>query len=374
MTTNKKVSVKTCRIGELFCGPGGFGHAADMAATGKIYNGTKYKIEHLWANDVDPNACATYAENFKKISPNLKVIPGDIKNVDFDELKNQGDINGLTFGFPCNDFSIVGKQKGLDGHFGPLYKYGIEALETFAPDWFIAENVGGIRSANDGEALFKILRELESTRKVKYKITPHYYKFEEYGVPQKRHRVIIVGINSEIGKTFKVPAPTIRSADNYMKVRDALRGIPGDAENHERTRQSKKVEERLKIILPGNNIWETELPEYLQLKVKGARLSQIYRRLHPEQPAYTITGSGGGGTHVYHHEEFRALTNRERARLQTFDDTFVFKGSKESVRKQIGMAVPPRGVQKIIEAVFMTIEGVEYDSVAPYFDLSDGEE
>ena len=92
--------------------------------------------------------------------------------------------------------------------------------------------------------------------------------------------------------------------------------------------------------MPGENAWNSSLPKHLQLNVKGAKLSQIYRRLYPDRPAYTITGSGGGGTHGYHWSEPRALTNRERARLQTFPDDFVFKGGRGSVRKQIGMAVP----------------------------------
>jgi DNA (cytosine-5)-methyltransferase 1 len=82
------------------------------------------------------------------------------------------------------------------------------------------------------------------------------------------------------------------------------------------------------------------LPKELELNVKGAKISQIYKRLHPEKPSYTVTGSGGGGTHVYHWKENRALTNRERARLQTFPDNFIFHGSKESVRKQIGILKP----------------------------------
>ena len=101
----------------------------------------------------------------------------------------------------------------------------------------------------------------------------------------------------------------------------------------------------------------------MKLNVKGARLSQIYRRLDSKKPAYTITGSGGGGTHVYHWSENRALTNRERARLQTFPDDFVFSGSKESVRKQIGMAVPCDGAQVILEALLKTLEGADYASV-----------
>ena len=89
-------------------------------------------------------------------------------------------------------------------------------------------------------------------------------------------------------------------------------------------------------------------------------MSHIYRRLHPDKPSYTITGSGGG-THVYHWEEHRALTNRERVRLQSFPDWFEFKGPKEQVRKQIGMAVPPEGAKKIFEAILKTFAGIEYD-------------
>ena len=89
-----------------------------------------------------------------------------------------------------------------------------------------------------------------------------------------------------------------------------------------------------------------------------------YRRLDSTKPSYTITGSGGG-THVYHWSENRALTNRERARLQTFPDDFVFYGSKESVRKQVGMAVPCDGAQIILEALLKTLAGQSYESVEP---------
>ena len=82
--------------------------------------------------------------------------------------------------------------------------------------------------------------------------------------------------------------------------------------------------------------------------------------MNPEKPAYTVTGSGGGGTHIYHYSEPRALTNRERARLQTFPDDYLFCGSKESVRKQIGMAVPPKGAAEIFEAILKTFSGEKY--------------
>ena len=139
--------------------------------------------------------------------------------------------------------------------------------------------------------------------------------------------------------------------------------IPKDADNQELTRQSEAVVERLKHIKPGENAFNSNLPEHLKLQVKGAKISQIYKRLHPEKPSYTVTGSGGGGTHVYHWQENRALTNRERARLQTFPDNFSFCGTKESVRKQIGMAVPPRGAKVVFDAVLASLAGIDYPSI-----------
>ena len=101
----------------------------------------------------------------------------------------------------------------------------------------------------------------------------------------------------------------------------------------------------------------------MRLNVKGAKLSQIYKRLNPDKPAYTLTGSGGGGTHGYHWKENRALTNRERARLQTFPDSFIFEGSKESVRRQIGMAVPPKLAKIVFTAILKTFAGIKYPTV-----------
>ena len=142
--------------------------------------------------------------------------------------------------------------------------------------------------------------------------------------------------------------------------------IPKNATNNELTKQSKQVVERLKYIKPGQNAFTADIPEELQLKVKGAKISQIYKRLDPTKPAYTVTGSGVGGTHIYHYAEPRDLTNRERARLQTFPDDYVFEGSKESVRKQIGMAVPQKGARVIFEAILKKFAGIPYESIDAY--------
>lgn len=280
------------------------------------------------------------------------------------DIEPLGDIDALAFGFPCNDFSVVGEQKGFNGTFGPLYTYGIKVLKRYQPLWFLAENVGGLKSANEGKAFEKIKADMIGAG---YKIYPNLYKFEQYGVPQARHRMIIVGIREDLPYEFKIPSPEpYKNVDVTCKTALEVPKMPKNVTNNEMTKQSQQVVERLKYIKPGQNAFTADIPEELQLKVKGAKISQIYKRLDPTKPAYTVTGSGGGGTHIYHYAEPRALTNRERARLQTFPDDYVFEGSKESVRKQIGMAVPQKGARVIFEAILKTFAGIPYESIEAY--------
>ena len=157
----------------------------------------------------------------------------------------------------------------------------------------------------------------------------------------------------------------IKNIDNTCKTAIENPPIPNDAFNNERTNQSLTVVQRLKYIKPGENAFTAKLPEKLKLNVSGAKISQIYKRLDPFKPAYTVTGSGGGGTHIYHWDEPRALTNRERARLQTFPDTYKFIGSKESVRKLIGLAVPCIGAEIIFEAILKSFAGIDYEYIDP---------
>lgn len=345
------------RLGELFCGPGGLAWGAMNADIGE----PEMKIVHAWANDYDQSTCDTYTSNICPDNPD-SVICGDVRKLAQEgKLDTLPPIDALAFGFPCNDYSVVGEQKGFNGTFGPLYSYGIHILKTHKPLWFLAENVGGLKSANEGNAFQKILADM---RAAGYKVYPNLYKFEEYGVPQARHRIIIIGIREDLPYVFKIP-----STEPYKGVdvscRTALEKppIPKDVKNNELTKQSDSVVNRLSYIKPGENAFTACIPEEYQLKIKGARISQIYKRLDPQKPAYTVTGSGGGGTHIYHWSEPRALTNRERARLQTFPDSYEFKGAKESVRRQIGMAVPCQGAKIIFEAILKTFAGIEYPSM-----------
>lgn len=339
------------RLGELFCGPGGLAYGALKAEN------REYRISHAWANDFDRDTCNTYIRNICPKSPGT-VYCEDVRKLNLEKLSP---IDALAFGFPCNDFSVVGEQKGFDGDYGPLYTYGIRALKHFQPKWFLAENVGGLRSANDGRAIDIIMSEMVAAG---YRIYPNLYKFEKYGVPQARHRVIIIGIHKDIPVEFKIPSTSLYDGVD-VSARTAITDppIPSDAANHELTRQTTRVVERLMHIKPGQNAFNADLPVHLKLNISGAKISQIYKRLDPDKPAYTVTGSGGGGTHIYHWAEPRALTNRERARLQTFPDSFVFEGKKESVRKQIGMAVPCKGAKIVFEAVLNTFSSVDYESM-----------
>lgn len=345
--------INVFRLGELFSGPGGIAWGATHADIGI----EDFKIVHEWANDYDGSTCETYRHNICKNNPE-SVICGDVRQLNIEQLTP---IDALAFGFPCNDFSLVGEQKGFDGTYGPLYTYGVRVLQRFQPQWFFAENVGGLSSANKGGALPQILADLQGAG---YRVYPHLYKFNEYGVPQTRHRIIIIGIREDLDHVYYPPSPAMY-AQCDVSSRTALEGkpIPQDAANNELTRQSPIVVERLRHIKPGQNAFNADLPVELQLHVKGAKISQIYRRLDPDKPAYTVTGSGGGGTHIYHYAEPRALTNRERARLQSFPDDYEFIGSKENVRRQIGMAVPPAGAKVIFEAVLKTLAGIEYEHI-----------
>jgi DNA (cytosine-5)-methyltransferase 1 len=351
-------SKKVFSVGEMYSGPGGIG----VALSNTVLKSKSYDLsfEHSWATDYDADTCKTYKNNLLKDIPDAISICADIKDVALNELPMT---DGFLYGFPCNDFSLVGESKGLKGKFGALYKYGVEYIDYANPLFIFAENVSGLSSANSGSAFTKILSELNNAGKFGYDLTVHKYKFEDYEVPQARHRYIVIGTRGDLGLKFQVPKPSLK----MRTCKEAITKPPikADADNNELTKQSKTVIERLEHTLPGENAWTATLPPHLQLNVKGAKISQIYKRLDPNKPSYTVTGSGGGGTHVYHWSDPRALTNRERARLQTFPDDFVFHGSKESVRSQIGMAVPVDGAKIILEALLKTFAHIKYPSVEP---------
>lgn len=390
------------KLGELFCGAGGLAAAARQATAVCPVNHAKastFSIEHAWGVDLSQPAIDTFVANGN--GEGICKDAWDFVNNDLTEARR---IDALAFGFPCNSFSSVGEHKGFDNEkFGNLYQTGLKVIEAYEPKWFLAENVSGIKSAGGGENFKKILSDLANAGTKGYDVTAHHYKFEEYGVPQSRHRYLIVGIRHDLAARlprFEIPAPTHgpRVGKPFVTCRDALaaRGLWPTPANARIPVTSAKIRDRLLFTAPGDNAWtldrlvdlpDGELMDYLlrlpwygeaidpmgdvtaireriravKLNCKSARMSHIYRRLDPDQPSYTLTGSGGGGTHVYHWSEPRALTNAERAALQTFPSDYDFRGTSEQVRKQIGMAVPTEGARQIFTAILKTFAKVPYD-------------
>lgn len=349
---------KIFKLGELYCGPGGLACGALRSQS----DDGLFGLTHAWANDYDPDTCETYRKNICPKNPS-SVYCGDVRNLD---IKSLGKIDAFAYGFPCNSFSNVGEHKGLANEkFGQLYWYGIEVLRYYQPEWFMAENVSGIRSAGSDD--FQII--LKDMRESGYRLVAHLYKAEEYGVPQTRHRVIIVGIRDDLNVEFKVPSPAMfMNCD--ITSRTALAGITLDMPNSEIRTLSDTVVRRLSYIKPGQNVWQAEaegtLPEELRIKTR-TKISQIYRKLDPDKPSYTITAAGGGGTFGYHWTD-RELSNRERARIQTFPDNYEFVGNYSSVRKQIGMAVPCRLSEVVTTAILNSFAGIPYESTEANLD------
>ena len=233
-------------MGELFSGPGGMALGARRAA----HATEGVELLHAWANDFDLDTCRTYRRNILvpeygeevnvvKSSADLPASGGGIVHQDVHKLGIDalGDIDGFAFGFPCNDYSLVGEWKGLAGAYGPLYSYGVKVLASKKPKWFVAENVSGLRGANEGRAFKQILRHLQQPDDGPgYKLVPHLYSFDEYGVPQRRQRIVIVGIREDIDVEFRVPSPEIYRGIDVT----ALTGITSPRHQEERPGHPKR--------------------------------------------------------------------------------------------------------------------------------------
>jgi DNA (cytosine-5)-methyltransferase 1 len=366
----------------LFSGAGGMDLGFEKAG-----------YEVIWANDIDRWAVKTYRRNF----PKTEVVLGDIRDIEDSFIP---DCDVVIGGFPCQDFSVLGgkTRKGITAKRGKLYKEFVRVVKAKKPKLFVAENVKGILSANKGlaikiikhdfEHIFSLSLDMEKNteefsleeisswdndsllatdihnHQKDYVVFIDLYKFVEYGVPQLRERVLIIGIRKDIYEKVNIPFRKVegflKSPGMYVTSGEILEGkiiysvpVSEVLYNNEKLRMKPKTIEMLKHIPEGGNY--KDLPK--ELAVKGL-MSNIYRRLHRNKPSPTIIANGGGGTWGYHYEEPRALTNRERARLQTFPDDFIFEGPVGEVRKQIGNAVPPLGILPIaLELKKYLIEG-----------------
>jgi DNA (cytosine-5)-methyltransferase 1 len=306
----------------------------------------------VWANDINEWAAQTFAINFGE---NI-ITKKNIENIKPKTDKTISDCDLILGGFPCQDFSVVWKQPGLNGDRGNLYKYFLQFIEAKKPKAFVAENVKGLLTANQGKAIKEILKGFSSAGDG-YMVKIQLYNFADYGVPQFRERVLFVGIRLDTGFNFIHPLPTHGPGrkNKYNTAGLALKEVEKVEDfNAEEIKITDKTRKFLERIPEGGNFKDipADDPDY----VKGM-ISHVYRRIKLNEPAKTIIAAGGGGTWGYHFPEPRPLCNRERARLQSFPDNFRFSGSVTEVRRQIGNAVPPAGVTSLAKLLMPLFEG-----------------
>ncbi|MBD1828857.1 DNA cytosine methyltransferase [Microcoleus vaginatus GB1-A2] len=301
----------------------------------------------VWAIDSNKYACKTFSRNIADV-----IINDSIENIDIAQVPEAEICIG---GFPCQDFSLIWKRPGLEGTRGNLYTYFLDFVNKKKPKAFVAENVKGLLSANNYQAIKQIISDFESIAPG-YLVKPKLYNFADYGVPQFRQRVLLVGIRMDTGFNFVHPQPEYgqNRKKPYRTAGEALKNVEAVLDNNKHHKIQTRTVEILNRIQPGGNF--ADIPKDSPYYVKGM-ISHVYRRIHPDKPSSTIIAGGGGGTWGYHYLEPRSLTNRERARLQTFPDDFVFEGSTTEVRRQIGNAVPPQGIAAVVEALIPLFKG-----------------
>ena len=338
---------KKYKILSTFTGAGGLdiGFHGGFRFLDKYYS--ELPFETAVASDINLDACHTLSAD-NKYFKDTDVICADITKYDYKQIK--GDFDVLLGGFPCVTFSVVGKQAGItDNKNGQLYESYAKYVEHFRPKVFLAENVKGILSANKGEAVKIIKQRFEIQG---YKLKVFLVNFADFGVPQLRQRVLFIGVRDDI-KTEFIP-PEFTNLNNHVTVQEAFKGITKDMPNNELLNTTARTTAMLKLIPPGGNYKDLLGTPY---QVKGL-MSNIYRRLKADEPSYTMIASGGGGTWTYHYDEPRPLTNRERARIQTFPDDLVFKGTTTEVRRQIGNAVPAVGIYHFACRIADVLNGI----------------
>jgi len=337
---------RTFAVASLFSGAGGLDLGAEMTGRART----------TFATDSDPWAAETYRRNLGD-----HFILGDVRDIKFPDVP--ADI--LVAGPPCQDYSFLWNHDGAKTERGNLFREVARFLAERQPKAFVLENVTGLLSANHGMAWLLVRHALRDPSRflygdpgARYALSASAVNFADFGVPQHRHRLIVLGIRRDLG--VQPPALSFPFAGRHMTVEKALdeEPIPLGAANHDIYPDNADIVERLSLIPPGENY--TAIPESHPLRVKGL-ISHVYRRLHPDQPSYTVIAGGGGGTHGYHHVEPRRLTNRERARLQTFPDSFVFVGGGgraeyQRVRSQIGNAVPPIAAKHVVSELIEALD------------------
>lgn len=301
------------KVVSLFCGCGGtdVGLIGGFDFLGKHYKSNSMEI--VYANDIDDNACNIFKENFG-ITPDNR----DIREVKTEEIP---EFDILTGGFPCQSFSIVAqnpKRLGVKDERGKLFFEMCRILRERQPKCFVAENVKGILTANKRSAFPLILKEFEESG---YDVQYQILNSADYGVPQKRERVIIVGFRKDLNITFSFPKAEIEDETKYTPLKTVIekhvdekyffseRAVAGMMKKRESMNKGRAQD----INKPCNTV--------------GAHLAKV--SLNSTDPV------------LMEGERYRRFTPREVARIQSFPDDFELVGSESAQYRALGNAIPP---------------------------------
>ncbi|KOS07204.1 DNA methyltransferase [Flavobacterium akiainvivens] len=323
--SNKVVPQEQFTVLELFAGAGGLAIGLEQAG-----------IKCVALNEIDKYACQTLRAN----RPKWNVLEGDIKQYDFSNYKGQADI--VTGGFPCQSFSYAGKRLGLEDARGTLFYEFARAVKEVEPLICVGENVRGLLNHDGGKTLQGMISILDE---IGYRVMPvQVLKAINYKVPQKRERLILVGVRKDIAFDFEYPKPYKR----IYNLEDALKqGDLFDTDVPKSIGAKYPVSKKEVLdLVPQKGYWR-DLPIELQKQFMGKSFylgggkTGMARRIGWDEPCLTLTCSPAQKqTERCHPEETRPFTVREYARIQTFPDNWEFKGSAAHQYKQIGNAVP----------------------------------
>ena len=350
------------RVLDLFSGAGGFSYGIDKNS----------HFRTLLALDFNENALKTFKHNM----PEAETVFGDITDSDIKksiiEKSKKYDINMIIGGPPCQGFSLKGKKLGLEDPRNFLFKEYLNIVESIQPEIFIIENVKALLSTSAGWFKNQIL---EKIQQLGYFADYGVLTAIDFGVPQTRQRALFICCKS---KKIQLPKPTSKK---IVTVRDAISDLAylnsgeGFAEqeystksnseyqnlmrkgakklcNHKASNHAKIAIEKLKMIPP--ECGKEHLPKEL---LGNQKFSGTWGRLKWDFPSPTIDTrfdacSNGTNNHPFLN---RSITPREAARLQSFDDNFVFLGSKVQIRQQIGNAVPPLMAKAIADTIYKQV-------------------
>lgn len=322
----------------LFSGAGGFDLGIEAVG-----------FSTLFATDNDSSCCETLRTNKAKAAElglpflqTAKIVQRCIRELSAEEIlsdigKQPGEVDLLIGGPPCQTFSVIGRRNGKNDPRGELVDEYLRILAGIQPRAFLFENVKGLRTIDDGKVYNELLCQMRKPADgLRYEVSPFCLNAADFGVPQNRERIFIVG--SSTGATI-VSIPNIREqfgsrlngSCERRTVADAFRGLPKAEStypaNHHGRKHSTRISERYAMLKPGERDLKTRI-----------------NKLDETRPGYTIVSGSpdsGGKGHI-HPVEPREVTPRESARIQTFPDWWEFKGTSVSdARRQIGNAVPP---------------------------------